>query len=285
MSGEFTSSENTRKGYIAGVTWKDIKEVTYAIVDGRAMLEGDIVLASEEAIFAAENKGAQMMASGDVFDSIPEIPERGMVVHGCIIVGAHYRWPNGVIPYTIDPTLPNQQRVTDAIEHWEQRTTIRLVERQTESDYVTFIPSNGCWSYVGRQGGQQHLGLASGCSTGNTIHEIGHAVGLWHEQSREDRDEHVTVHYENIMDSKAHNFDQHITDGDDVGRYDYGSLMHYPRTAFSKNGQDTITPPSGVSIGQRIGLSSGDVCAVGYMYGHRSWWQALLCWLKSVFGW
>ena len=39
-----------------------------------------------------------------------------------------------------------------------------------------------------------------------------------------------------------HNFDQHISDGDDVGTYDYGSIMHYPRDAFSIDGSDTITP-------------------------------------------
>ena len=62
-----------------------------------------------------------------------------------------------------------------------------------------------------------------------------------------------------------HNFNQHITDGDDVGAYDFGSIMHYPRNAFSVNGTDTITPlaalPPGVVIGQRTGLSAGDIAA------------------------
>jgi hypothetical protein len=62
-----------------------------------------------------------------------------------------------------------------------------------------------------------------------------------------------------------HNFNQHITDGDDVGAYDFGSIMHYPRDAFSVDGSDTITPipalPPGVVMGQRNGLSAGDIAA------------------------
>ena len=62
----------------------------------------------------------------------------------------------------------------------------------------------------------------------------------------------------------AAQFNQHITDGDDLGAYDYGSIMHYPRNAFSANGQDTITPADpNAQIGQRTGLSAGDIAAVG----------------------
>ena len=65
-----------------------------------------------------------------------------------------------------------------------------------------------------------------------------------------------------------HNFNQHITDGDDVGPYDFGSIMHYPRDAFA-DGSDTITPlaalPPGVVMGQRNGLSAGDIAAAGVL--------------------
>ena len=94
------------------------------------------------------------------------------------------------------------------------------------------------------------------------IHEIGHVIGLWHEQSREDRDAFVTINFSKVQPGAVHNFNQHITDGDDVGAYDYGSIMHYPRDAFSIDGSDTITPtdPAAV-IGQRTALSAGDIAA------------------------
>ena len=105
-----------------------------------------------------------------------------------------------------------------------------------------------------------------GCSIGNAIHEIAHTVGLWHEQSRADRDKFVKVHLENVIDGLAHNFDQHIKDGTDLGNYDYDSIMHYPRDAFSKNGQDTLVPLGGQAIGQRDGLSDDDITAVASLY-------------------
>ena len=92
-------------------------------------------------------------------------------------------------------------------------------------------------------------------------------MGLWHEQSREDRGNFVTINWANIDPVQRFNFDQHITDGDDVGEYDYGSIMHYPSTAFSINGQATIVPTqAGAVIGQRSGLSLFDTAGVRSIY-------------------
>jgi Astacin (Peptidase family M12A) len=259
QSGEQRGSPDMGVAVISGATFA-AKSVTYYNVEGVAVVEGDIALGTIEQVEAAGERARQLAAAG---------PNVAFAVG---ITGSQYRWPNCQIPYEIDPALPNQQRVTDAIAHWEANTAFRFPHRTAPNaaqypNYVRFTDAGGCWSQVGMQGGQQTISLGAGCSAGNAIHEIGHAVGLWHEQSREDRDLFVTIHWEHIQDGMAAQFNQHISDGDDIGAYDYGSIMHYPRNAFSRDGQDTITPNDpNAQIGQRNGLSPGDLAAVRTMY-------------------
>lgn len=278
----FRSTGEPQTGIIVlsrGVPQGVLKQVEYSAIDGMAIFEGDILLGTVDELQATVGDGQPDLdaipASGIRSDE-PSV--RGLVVtstrtpDGVMVVGQQFRWPGARFIYEIDPNLPNQERVTKAMKHWEEKTKIRFVKRipsdPKHKNFVRFEDQGGCFSQVGMRGGKQIISLGAGCGLGAAIHEIGHAVGLWHEQSREDRSKFVRILFQNIEPGREHNFNQHIADGDDVGTYDYGSIMHYPATAFSKNGQPTIVPlkSGGNQIGQRSGLSVGDIAAVKFMY-------------------
>jgi len=228
-------------------------QLPFQIQNGYAVAEGDILLGRAEEVSAITDKNGVRKSQG--------------------ITSTTYRWPGGVIPYEIDATMPNQYRVNDAVAHWNTLLAghITLRPRNGDTYYVRFTrpaSTSSCNSYIGymRQAGQV-INIGDQCSTGNTIHEIEHAIGLYHEHTREDRNTKVIINYANITSTATSNFDQAITTSDDIGAYDYGSIMHYGAYAFSSNGLPTIeTIPAGIAIGQRSGLSSGDVSGAKTMY-------------------
>lgn len=232
------------------------------------VFEGDIIVSDLRSARKAMAAAASLFSGNSRDESLHSQLVVDSPLQAVAIRGSQYRWPGARVPFRIDPGLQAPQRVIGAIAHWTSLTPITFVERTSEPNYITFRPGPGCSSFVGMQGGEQFVTLDVDCSQGNTIHEIGHAIGLWHEQSREDRDQFVEVHWENIAAKTAHNFSQHITDGDDIGPYDFDSIMHYPSWAFSVDPKlPTLVPKTpGREIGQRNCLSPLDVAAVRFLY-------------------
>lgn len=191
-SEEYVTSEEIETGYISGITFKS-KKVTYAVIDERAIFEGDIVLGTLYEIRRfTQDVETQSQFTKDVQTAV-------------VVPGTGRRWPNALVPYEIDLNLPDQQRILDAIRQFESETPIRLINREGRRpseypNYVYFITHpQGCFSSIGMAGGRQPIGLADNCTVGNVVHEIGHAIGLWHEQSREDRDWYITVQYDRLL--------------------------------------------------------------------------------------
>lgn len=114
------------------------------------------------------------------------------------------------------------------------------------------------------------------CTEATILHEMGHVIGLWHEQSRSDRDTYVSVNYQNIIKGSRFNFDVVQDNAQNVTLYDYASLMQYPAYSFTRNGGPAIeTIPAGMPIGSFDGMpvpttvdySAGDKEGVERLYG------------------
>lgn len=126
-------------------------------------------------------------------------------------------------------------------------------------------------SKVGKQGGKQNVNINSSVgSSGIVIHEILHAAGFIHEQSRSDRDDFVTIISNNIVSGKEHNFDKDIF-SENRTSYDFNSIMHYDSNSFGKvvNGVklNTIVPVNpNKRIFQGSNLSNRDIVGINAVY-------------------
>nr|XP_042908678.1 astacin-like metalloprotease toxin 5 isoform X2 [Parasteatoda tepidariorum] len=149
-------------------------------------------------------------------------------------------WSGGVIPYVTDPGLNATvipwvlQKAFDA---YTKNTCIRFVPRTNEKDYIRIFPGQGCYSNVGKTGGAQPLSLGLFCGWEAVIvHELGHAVGFYHEQNRSDRDKYIRILWDNIKPGAA---DQFFLLKPHQNRlltpFDYNSIMLYGSLTFSKD--------------------------------------------------
>ncbi|KIH68856.1 shTK domain protein [Ancylostoma duodenale] len=191
----------------------------------------------------------------------------------------YLKWTDGRIPYTISS---HRSKIAEAIEEYRKKTCIDFSPKSAaDLDYIHIVPDDGCYSLVGRIGGKQPLSLGDGCiQKGIIIHELMHVVGFFHEQSwlqlfRSGNAEPTAMITSSLTGatlnpvSKADQFDKYSLQMIDHLNtdYDYGSVMHYASTAFSKNGKPTIEPrKKGIEIGQRVGFSDIDLYKINKLY-------------------
>ncbi|XP_049280522.1 astacin-like [Anopheles funestus] len=193
-------------------------------------------------------------------------------------------WPNATVPYEIEADFTDEETETllAAFAQFESSTCVRFVQRTDESEYVT-IKNNGegCYSYVGRDSDPAYNTLnlqTPGCmnSVSTPVHELMHAIGFMHEQSRPDRDTYIQFFPQNLAPKYQNanfintNFAIYNGSSTTYGQpYDFVSVMHYSRFAAAAT---SIFPvlvkrnDTQAELGNDDGLSAGDVAQVMARY-------------------
>ncbi|MCM2324201.1 MAG: M12 family metallopeptidase [Oligoflexia bacterium] len=211
------------------------------------------------------------VAYGDLLLGKPE--EGAAVTRGRYEAPPPRLWDRPEIPYAISPTLPNPERVHQAIDYFNRHTPVSWVPLQGHPDAVIFeAGEEHCYSYLGRLGGAQPIRLSVACQWPQIVHEMMHALGFVHEQSRGDRDQFVEVLWENIQDEYRNQYaivpDSFMEAQRDTP-FDYRSAMLYSPTTFaarpgaptlrSRHGSDEVRPVT-------EGLSPGDIQRLKRLY-------------------
>lgn len=186
-------------------------------------------------------------------------------------------WPNGLVYYQFDAGVTADERAAmlAAMEAWEAVANVEFISRTTQANYIYIFSGSGNWSYVGMVGGRQDLSIYNWDYQFIMMHELAHALGVWHEQSRSDRNTYVQINTANIQTGMESNFD--IQAGSQTnGDYDFDSIMHYGQCAFANctcsSSCRTITCLAPYTawqnqIGQKTHLSVGDAANMAVLYG------------------
>jgi hypothetical protein len=206
-------------------------------------------------------------------------------------------WPGGRIPYDVSKLTEARQKLAlKAMKRWEETgANIQFTPRSNEVAYVFFTGrtdagnNTSCVGYPTDHRTEINI-TAFWWTQGEwmPVHELGHAIGFFHEHERWDRDAYVTVHYENMKPERRSDYDwipktNWITS---ATAYDYYSIMHYRTCWTSINEKEcrdgdgespcAVLDPVGTNydgvIGQwsTYGISAVDAEKARAVYGTRA---------------
>ena len=165
-------------------------------------------------------------------------------------------YTGGTVYYYINSDVPDQNEITAAIADWDSKTSLTSVQlsspgSSTSSNWIEFIKRNsGCSSTIPGFQSWNRVYVSQSCITDNIKHEIGHALGLFHEHQRVDRDSEIEVFWNNIPEENRNQYRLmntlilNYTLGNGYasftqGNLDFNSIMIY--NSFQNiNGQSTL---------------------------------------------
>nr|XP_033958124.1 meprin A subunit beta-like [Pseudochaenichthys georgianus] len=180
------------------------------------------------------------------------------------------------VPYVLDKGLEMNAKglILKAFDQFRLKSCIDFKPRDSEEYYIHVQKLNGCYSYIGKViSNGQNISIGSYCDSISTIeHEFLHALGFYHEQSRSDRDDYVTIVNENIQEGRQHHFYKKSAETTTTTQgvpYDYWSVLHSGKGYFSNgNGSTIITkdPKFQDVIGQRLEMSPKYALELNLLY-------------------
>uniref|UniRef100_A0A0N5B4Y9 Zinc metalloproteinase n=1 Tax=Strongyloides papillosus TaxID=174720 RepID=A0A0N5B4Y9_STREA len=248
-------------GFIEKITQKNNKnnKINNNIGKKPRLFQGDVVLSSQEGeeilnqvVENVENAGI------DVSEIIGETERRKKrKMSGNMTLA----WDFPIL-YIVEEGV-NGALVDEALKKMEEETCIKFerVYKLVAKAGLRFFKGTGCYSYIGRKFLDifQDVSIGEGCETIGTIqHETMHALGVYHEQARADRDKYLKIFLENVEEGNEFNFLKVEPNSSFTyyTKYDYGSAMQYPSNAFSMNNSITMLPIK-PHYNKTLGVNSG----------------------------
>ncbi|XP_009693785.1 PREDICTED: meprin A subunit alpha-like [Cariama cristata] len=189
-----------------------------------------------------------------------------------------YRW-KFPIPYILADNLDLNAKgvILQAFEMFRLKSCVDFKPYEGEQTYLKFEKLDGCWSYVGDLQSGQTVSIGERCDYKAIVeHEVLHALGFYHEQSRTDRDDYVQIWWDEIIEGFAYAFDKYDDSFlDDLNTpYDYESVLHYGPYSFNINSSvpsiTTKIPEFNEIIGQRLDFSRSALLRLNRMYNCTS---------------
>lgn len=252
----------------------------YEIVGKDAVVDGDIII--ESATVVEELRAFSSIEEIEKSTALDDIKKSTLQSKGLAIASAFSgkarHWKDATIPYQISGEVTGSLRnaVIKAMDHWEDKTIVRFVERTAANknqypDFVDFVVRKdgrkACSSSYGRVGGRQRVLLMAWCNKAAVIHEIAHAVGLEHEHNRSDRDQYIEYVKARTIVGFRKNYIKKGAAFKAIGDYNCTSITHYPPAAAAiDKTKPNLLPKKCSNFGTKGTLNKGDIEAVAALY-------------------